>query len=396
MRNLALLFVAVAFVPTSDAAAQQFKAVEEKDSLVVIDLPELARHARSYSYGQSANYTIDFHYGAALPRAGTYPRLQIMLDQLAPAYYFGRQEEIAEATVRQTWPFFKDRQIADMQSLPGGGNARLRIARFRGENVQCFAFEAHVGSPDVRHGYAALTDRQRVRGYFCGYPGSSLSDAEVAHVLSGIKIMNPGATADLPGARSSSFGRPQAASPAPAAQPPSPADTQGRDVLPFRPALIGTRMHLSENGKDAGYIQVTGVSGTTVTVVNASSQTLRFRAGLFSTRNGSKFVGPAIGSLWPLHVGKRLEFEEVNGEDRWHNVVQVLRREAITTPAGTFDTWVIELQERALMPAQGGFERTRTYWYAPEAGLHVRLRSAQGGGPPVRLFNWDAAQIVKP
>jgi hypothetical protein len=286
--------------------------------------------------------------------------------------------------------------MTDMQSAPAGGNARLRIATFRAETAQCFAFEAYVGSPDVRHGYAALTDRQRVRGYFCGHVGTSLSDEEIAHVLSGIRVMNPGAAADLPGSRRSSLAQPQTASMAPAARPPSSAAMQGSDALPFRPAPIGTRMHVSNNGKDAGYFQVTGVSGTTVTVVNASNQTAKLRAGLFSIRSGSKIVGSALDSLWPLHVGKRLEFEEINGDDRWHNVVQVLRREAITTPAGTFDTWVIERQERALMPAQGGFERTRTYWFAPDAGLHIRLRSVQGGGPPARLFNWDAAQIVRP
>jgi len=207
VRRFALLLAAVMLIASDGAVAQQFKPVDAKDSLVVIDLPELAGHSRSYSYGQRADYTVDFHHGAAAPRSGSYPRLQVMLDQLAPSYYWGRQEDIGEATVR-TWPFFKDRAIKDMQPVQGGGNARLRIARFRADTAACFAFEAYVGSPDVRHGFSTLTDRQRIRGYFCGYAGAPLSDVEIAHVLSGIKVMNPGATAELPGAQRTSLARP--------------------------------------------------------------------------------------------------------------------------------------------------------------------------------------------
>jgi hypothetical protein len=75
----------------SNAAAQQFKAVDAKDSLVMIDLPELTHHARSYSYGQRADYTVDFHYGAALPRSRSYPRLQVVLDQPLPTTGGGRR-----------------------------------------------------------------------------------------------------------------------------------------------------------------------------------------------------------------------------------------------------------------------------------------------------------------
>lgn len=204
----------------------------------------------------------------------------------------------------------------------------------------------------------------------------------------------PEARPSCRGARRGALARPQTARTT--AQPLVQPRASTVDSLPHAPAPVGTRIHVTDKDKDAGYLQVTGISGTTVAVVNSSNQTSRLRAGLFSIRSGSKVDEKAFASIWPLQVGKRVEFEETNGDDRWQYTIDVVRRETITTPAGVFATWVIELRERALTPAQAGFARTRTYWYAPEVGMAVRLRSAQNGGPPVRLYNWDAARIVRP
>ncbi len=100
-----------------------------------------------------------------------------------------------------------------------------------------------------------------------------------------------------------------------------------------------------------------------------------------------------VRALWPLAAGKRVQFtskllfargksKEVANAQLKHtdNVkysLEILRREKVTVPAGTFDTFVIR-QIRIMTNLKGKVEQRsdKTYWYAPSLGWIVRLISA--------------------
>jgi hypothetical protein len=54
-------------------------------------------------------------------------------------------------------------------------------------------------------------------------------------------------------------------------------------------------------------------------------------------------------------------------------------REEITTPAGTFNAWIIVWRSRSLDSTWTGFER---WWYAPAVSNYVRMEYKYGDTPP--------------
>jgi hypothetical protein len=194
------LLLGLMLAAATSAQAQQWKPIDRKDSRLDLELPEFASHRSTFSFAQTADYSVNRYLAARLPNAGRFPRMEVILDEVAPGRYWSTQREIDEGTLR-TWRFLKDRQIADLTPAAGGGNERLRIAPFRVENVSCFAFEAFVGNPGVRHGYSDLESRQRASGYYCGPVGAQLGDAAIAHALSAVRVLNPHNVATLPGSQ---------------------------------------------------------------------------------------------------------------------------------------------------------------------------------------------------
>jgi hypothetical protein len=92
-----------------------------------------------------------------------------------------------------------------------------------------------------------------------------------------------------------------------------------------------------------------------------------------------------LGALWPLEVGKSSDYSitavtnggfgdnEANG--RFRIRAKVESRESLTTPAGTFDVFVIVQTARASCAANKttnsvGYERK--FWFAPNPGIIVK------------------------
>jgi hypothetical protein len=81
-----------------------------------------------------------------------------------------------------------------------------------------------------------------------------------------------------------------------------------------------------------------------------------------------KFLDAGLGLLWPLSVGKQQRVSvSASGAYLTHNFT-VLRTERVSTPAGTFDTFVVEEEETGT----GAQWAKRLYWYAPEPELIVK------------------------
>lgn len=116
-------------------------------------------------------------------------------------------------------------------------------------------------------------------------------------------------------------------------------------------------------------------NGTTLKFTGESG----FRCGYIdqSMKEGQKFAvfaddaklaDAGLTLLWPLSVGKQQTVSvSVSGAYITQNFT-VLRTERVDTPAGTFDTFVVEEEETGT----GAQWAKRSYWYAPEPGLIVK------------------------
>jgi hypothetical protein len=95
----------------------------------------------------------------------------------------------------------------------------------------------------------------------------------------------------------------------------------------------------------------------------------------------SGFIENHVERIWPLQLGKEINFTFQGRSSRnasavdsatpfWYvEKIVVARKEKLTVPAGTFDTWVIEDHQEV---SRGRVIALRTYWYAPEVGFAIK------------------------
>jgi hypothetical protein len=103
--------------------------------------------------------------------------------------------------------------------------------------------------------------------------------------------------------------------------------------------------------------------------------------------------------LVPLEVGKKLEFQVSGADDKgqptnWLNTLAVEKYEKTTSPAGTFDAFVILSQTRLF---SGGGTWERRFWYAPDVGYVVNSKYTMVQGTPPRRVpsDWYVVEIIK-
>lgn len=100
----------------------------------------------------------------------------------------------------------------------------------------------------------------------------------------------------------------------------------------------------------------------------------------------------AYRKLWPLAIGNRAVFTRTrpNGETA-RVVIAVTESGQITTPAGTFDTWILQGRvEHLTGPAYSAQIRA---WWAPGPGWVVRARGGDSAG---NAFATEVVRFVFP
>ena len=177
--------------------------------------------------------------------------------------------------------------------------------------------------------------------------------------------------------------------------PPPESPVNPLRISPLVPAL-GTIYEVVENGAIGGYFAVTDVGANGITTANSANRTARWIMGFFPVRPGAGIDVSAMFTLRPLSEGRETVVEERIGQDGWRHHLRIRGFETIWTPAGPFDAFVIEDDERAINPAQGDYHRIRTFWYAPDVGFVVKLTSQQNSGPPSELVNWVLYRVRAP
>ena len=127
-------------------------------------------------------------------------------------------------------------------------------------------------------------------------------------------------------------------------------------------------------------------------------------ANRYRLRSSNSYGGPlmrsrifkkeraAIGSLWPLKVGRDVQYStkfETRGipgapsYGRTSSHVKVESTDSIIAGDSEWRTFVIVVRSKLRFPFQGGFDRsehTRRLWYAPELGMVVKEEFEFGDG----------------
>ncbi|WP_144184396.1 DUF3108 domain-containing protein [Elioraea rosea] len=187
------------------------------------------------------------------------------------------------------------------------------------------------------------------------------------------------------------------------AQGPSPAEVQAAREPPagFHCPAPGTTVR----GSDGREIIHRGVAADDAEVclisLTVGGRTQEVRA-LFSIAALSRFTPgeerAALRALFPLAPGKSASWltHDFYGE-AWTVSVQVVGRETITVPAGTFDTWRLQLGDRGF-----GFNswEVRMHRWVLEDGTVIQQRGevVRGGVPPGSPFlqSWSATAVIRP
>lgn len=162
-------------------------------------------------------------------------------------------------------------------------------------------------------------------------------------------------------------------------------------VLPAVQAFqfsAGTVVYLSSGG----FLKYLDVHGETVTTENAAHNVATRPGGFFTPASGSTYDASALQGLWPLKVGKTVQFIQHRDQDAWRQTVKVLRTESVAVPAGRFDTFVVQRESRGL--GANNFLATYTYWYAPYPGAIVKYQVDQQAGAAVADRSWVATHVL--
>ncbi|HEY9549397.1 MAG TPA: hypothetical protein VIR45_07840, partial [Kiloniellaceae bacterium] len=97
--------------------------------------------------------------------------------------------------------------------------------------------------------------------------------------------------------------------------------------------------------------------------------------------------GGELGRLFPLQIGKAVSFTRRWAGEAWRDRIEVLDRERITVPAGTFDTFVLL---RVSEQVNGDWRAEQRTWYAPELGWVVKFEGYNNKGAGER---WQAVSF---
>ena len=141
---------------------------------------------------------------------------------------------------------------------------------------------------------------------------------------------------------------------------------------PFEQPAVGT-LYRYEGFQD----RITGGNGIVTRYVDDANRA-GARFGVFFNDNPSEpltYNRESVRALFPLRLGKKTSFTVARGDLQWTFTARVVDTERITTPAGTFDTWVVETIETPKRTRDPAMVKTRisTFWYAPSIRNVARL-----------------------
>lgn len=174
----------------------------------------------------------------------------------------------------------------------------------------------------------------------------------------------------------------------------SPENPVGNDVL-LAYAPEGTRIVLENrvNGEVTRQTITAGrPRGPRGAYTDASGRTGGFYPGCWGCGGDTVIDEAAYAALWPLAKGNRVAFlrTEADGK-RARMVITVAGTETITTPAGTFETYILDgrLENVDGTP----YSAQVRAWWAPGPGWVIRAR---GGDSLGNALSSEVVEFIRP
>jgi hypothetical protein len=108
--------------------------------------------------------------------------------------------------------------------------------------------------------------------------------------------------------------------------------------------------------------------------------------------NTANFDRKAVAAFWPLEIGKTLSMDTNREGGVWQMTWKVLRTETVKVPAGTFETFVVEINERGV--GANTWRSTALKWYSPQIGLIVKQKMRVES--QARDIDWELIKFTPP
>jgi hypothetical protein len=117
--------------------------------------------------------------------------------------------------------------------------------------------------------------------------------------------------------------------------------------------------------------------------------------------NDGERLARTLSQLFPLEVGKRArvvvtaDAERSHGSHQWAFTFEVLRRERIQVPAGTYSTFVVRITQQGMFG--NSYLEERAVWLDEQNWLPVRTtrRLTRGYGDN-QAADWEATSVALP
>jgi hypothetical protein len=158
-------------------------------------------------------------------------------------------------------------------------------------------------------------------------------------------------------------------------------NASGAQDARYKPPAKGTVFEYN-NGSSVTVIDTKDMEMTFQLVNSSGTRTLTryaaFQNNLNSSNEPITFPKDKLDALWPLAVGKETSYQWNTARFAGVFAYKVARMEEVSVPAGKYQTYVIEIQERGV----GGntFSADEIRWFAPEIGVAVKTQYRVTGG----------------
>ncbi len=95
-------------------------------------------------------------------------------------------------------------------------------------------------------------------------------------------------------------------------------------------------------------------------------------------------------AIFPLEVGKAVEFPRRIDRSHWTNCITVVDTETLRLPLDTVDAYVIQSETRGL---DNPFHARNRIWFAPDIGWNVRFQYQDSRDVS---YSWQAIEFKPP
>ena len=176
-----LISFALFLALTNTAYAQEWKKVYPLNAKVELrtDWSWAARGLGSYSETWNDAYTV--HLLTASWRDGTYPRIEVLVQQLAPQRYWRSVGEVNEKRLT-SWNHLKTMGVSEIKKVPCDG---LSCVAFKVNTANCVGFlyvDGTLGYGNEQQGSDLIS------GYYCAGPLEEIAPEQVTEILDSIVV----------------------------------------------------------------------------------------------------------------------------------------------------------------------------------------------------------------